>query len=77
MSIRDLVESDCGGSNALVKLSTHFVQDHAFKDQDLKQLIQTAENNDQRFLESSTGEVIKIFFCKPKIILVFFSIVCF
>lgn len=60
MSVRDLVESDCGGSNSLVKLSTHFVQDHAFKDQDLKQSIQTAESNDQRFSESSTGEVIKI-----------------
>jgi len=61
MSIRDLVESDCGSSNSLIKLSTHFVQDHAFKDQDLKQSTQTAENSDQRFLESSTGEVIKIF----------------
>ncbi|XP_026821108.1 peroxisomal targeting signal 1 receptor [Rhopalosiphum maidis] len=62
MSIRDLVESDCGGSNSLVKLSTHFVQDHAFKDQDLKQSTQTAESNDQRFLESSTGELADQFF---------------
>ncbi|KAF0748464.1 peroxisomal targeting signal 1 receptor isoform X1 [Aphis craccivora] len=62
MSVRDLVESDCGGSNSLVKLSTHFVQDHAFKDQDLKQSIQTAESNDQRFLESSTGELADQFF---------------
>lgn len=61
MSIRDLVESDCGGSNPLVKLSTHYAQDHAFKDQDLKQSTQTAELGDQRFLESSTGEVITIF----------------
>ena len=58
MSIRDLVETDCGGSNSLVKLSTHFVQDHAFKDQDLKQSTQITETNDERFLESSTGEVI-------------------
>ncbi|XP_060852199.1 peroxisomal targeting signal 1 receptor isoform X1 [Rhopalosiphum padi] len=62
MSIRDLVESDCGGSNSLVKLSTHFVQDHAFKDQDLKQSTQTAESNNQRFLESSTGELADQFF---------------
>ncbi|XP_060876872.1 peroxisomal targeting signal 1 receptor isoform X1 [Metopolophium dirhodum] len=62
MSIRDLVESDCGGSNSLVKLSTHFLQDHAFKDQDLKQSTQTAENSDQRFLESSTGELADQFF---------------
>ncbi|XP_022161111.1 peroxisomal targeting signal 1 receptor isoform X2 [Myzus persicae] len=62
MSIRDLVESDCGGTNSLVELSTHFVQDHAFKDQDLKQSTHTAENNDQRFLESSTGELADQFF---------------
>lgn len=60
MSIRDLVENDCGGSNSLVKLSTHFVQDHALKDQDLKQSVHNFENNEQSFLESSTGEVIKI-----------------
>lgn len=56
MSLHDLVDTDCGGSNSLVKFSTHFVQDHAFKDQDLKQLAQT-ENNDEQFLEASTGEV--------------------
>jgi len=61
MSLRDLVESDCGGSNSLVKLSTHFVQDHAFKDQDLKQPVQT-ENSDQNFLETNTEEVNEIIF---------------
>lgn len=61
MSLRDLVESDCGGSNSLVKFSTHFVQDHAFKDQDLKQSAQV-ENNDRNFLEASTGEVYQILY---------------
>lgn len=56
MSLRDLVESDCGGSNSLVKLSTHFVQDHAFKDQDLKQSA-PVETNEQHFLDASTEEV--------------------
>lgn len=56
MSLRDLVENDCGGSNSIVKFSTHFVQDHAFKDQDLKQPLPT-ESNEQHFLETSTGEV--------------------
>lgn len=60
MSIRDLVENECGGTNSLVELSTHFVQDHAFKDQDLKQSTQLGENSGQSFLESSTGEVIQI-----------------
>lgn len=56
MSIRDLVENDCGGSNSLVKFSTHFVQDHAFKDQDLKQSVQPNDIG-QDFLKASTGEV--------------------
>jgi hypothetical protein len=56
MSLRDLVESDCGGSNSLVKLSTHLVQDHAFKDQDLIQSTHN-ENNDQIFLQTNTREV--------------------
>lgn len=56
MSLHDLVETDCGGSNSLVKLSTHFVQDHAFKDQDLKQSLES-ENNEKIFLEANTGEV--------------------
>lgn len=69
MSLRDLIESDCGGSNSLVKFTTHFVQDHALKDQDLKQSVQV-ENNDQRFLEASTGEVNQILFrYKTKFIL--------
>lgn len=56
MSLRDLVESDCGGSNSLVKFSTHFVQDHAFKDQGLNQTT-PVENNDEHFLKASTSEV--------------------
>lgn len=56
MSLRDLVESDCGGTNSLVKLSTQLVQDHAFKDQGLIQSIQN-ENNDQIFLQTNTKEV--------------------
>jgi len=55
MSLHDLVESDCGGSNSLVKLSTHFVQDHALKDQDLQQSSEAKIN--KHFLEASTGEV--------------------
>ncbi|XP_025422961.1 peroxisomal targeting signal 1 receptor isoform X1 [Sipha flava] len=61
MSLRDLVESDCGGSNSLVKLSTHLVQDHAFKDQDLIQSTHN-ENNDQIFLQTNTRELADQFF---------------
>lgn len=56
MSLHDLVDTDCGGANSLVKFSTHFVQDHAFKDQDLKQST-PVEHNEQHFLETSTREV--------------------
>ncbi|VVC33828.1 Hypothetical protein CINCED_3A017187 [Cinara cedri] len=61
MSVHDLVETDCGGSNSLVKLSTHFVQDLAFKDQDLKQSLET-ESNEKTFLAASTGELADQFF---------------
>lgn len=56
MSLHDLVDTDCGGANSLVKFSSHFVQDHALKDQDLKQST-SVEHNEQQFLETSTGEV--------------------
>lgn len=56
MSLHDLVETDCGGANSLVKFAAHFVQDHAFKDQDLKHTTQD-KNSEQQFLEASTGEV--------------------
>lgn len=58
MSFRDLVDSECGGSNSLVKFSTHFVQDHAFKDQGLSQSGPT-ESSEKPFLEASTEEVNK------------------
>lgn len=56
MSLRDLVETDCGGSSSIVKLSTHFVEDHAFKDQDLKQPLES-ESNENAFLKISNREV--------------------
>lgn len=56
MSMRDLVETDCGGSSSLIKLSTHFIEDQAFKDQDLKQPLES-ESNIKSFLETSNKEV--------------------
>lgn len=35
MSLRNLVEDQCGTANSLVQLSSHFVQDRALNDQGL------------------------------------------
>ncbi|XP_050521879.1 peroxisomal targeting signal 1 receptor-like isoform X1 [Daktulosphaira vitifoliae] len=62
MSLQDLVEGDCGGSNSLVQLSSHFVQDHGLKDQDLRQASQSDQNVTQSFLSATTGELADQFF---------------
>lgn len=35
MSLRQLVEPDCGGANPLVRLGTHVTRDSAYKDEGL------------------------------------------
>ena len=35
MALRDLVEGDCGGTNSLVRLTSHFVQDRGLKEEGL------------------------------------------
>jgi peroxin-5 len=36
MALRDLVEGDCGGTNSLVRLTSHFVQDRGLKEEGLR-----------------------------------------
>lgn len=35
MSLRELVDADCGGANALMRMGSHFSRDHAHKDEGL------------------------------------------
>lgn len=35
MSLRELVDADCGGANALMRMGSHFARDHAHKDDGL------------------------------------------
>lgn len=37
MALRDLVEGDCGGPSSVVRLASHYVQDHAFAEEGLSQ----------------------------------------
>lgn len=36
MSLKDLVEGECGGTNSLVRLTSHFVQDRSLKDENYR-----------------------------------------
>ncbi|PSN32452.1 Peroxisomal targeting signal 1 receptor [Blattella germanica] len=36
MALRDLVDGDCGGTNSLVRLTSHFVQDRGLKEEGLR-----------------------------------------
>ncbi|XP_011872330.1 PREDICTED: peroxisomal targeting signal 1 receptor [Vollenhovia emeryi] len=37
MAFRDLVEGDCGGASSLAHLASHYVQDHGFKEEGIRQ----------------------------------------
>ncbi|XP_015602182.1 peroxisomal targeting signal 1 receptor [Cephus cinctus] len=61
MAFQDLTEGQCGGPSSLIRLTTHFVQDHGFKDEGFQHTFGHAEqfeptNSEQlvkQFLEES------------------------
>ncbi|KAL1115877.1 hypothetical protein AAG570_006166 [Ranatra chinensis] len=64
MALRELVEGDCGGSNSLVRLTSHFVQDHGLKDEGFLQdyppndsiTNSSTEQLVQQFMEENIGQ---------------------
>lgn len=43
MAFRELVEGDCGGPSSLMRLTSHYVQDHGFKEEGIHQPFSPAE----------------------------------
>ncbi|XP_071638730.1 peroxisomal targeting signal 1 receptor [Temnothorax longispinosus] len=43
MAFRELVEGDCGGPSPLTRLTSHYVQDHGFKEEGIRQPFSSAE----------------------------------
>ncbi|XP_029162637.1 peroxisomal targeting signal 1 receptor isoform X2 [Nylanderia fulva] len=62
MAFRELVEGDCGGPSSLMRLASHYVQDHGFKEEGIHQPFnpseafqaQDADQLVQQFLEEPT-----------------------
>ncbi|XP_072763854.1 peroxisomal targeting signal 1 receptor isoform X2 [Anoplolepis gracilipes] len=43
MAFRELVEGDCGGPSSLMRLASHYVQDHGFKEEGIHQPFSSSE----------------------------------
>lgn len=43
MAFRELVEGDCGGSSSLIRLTSHYVRDHGFKEEGIRQPFSSSE----------------------------------
>lgn len=55
MALRDLVEGECGGSNSLVRLTSHFVQDRAHKEDGLRHHF--PQHADEGFADPNSNQV--------------------
>lgn len=64
MSLKELVEGECGGTSSLVRLTSHFVQDRSLKDEDYRHPFHqndplssgNADQLVQQFLEETLGQ---------------------
>ncbi|KAL0105384.1 hypothetical protein PUN28_016798 [Cardiocondyla obscurior] len=61
MAFRELVEGDCGGSSSLLQLTSHYVQDHAFKEQGIHQPFSSSET----FQASDADQLVQQFLDEP------------
>ncbi|KAG5343674.1 PEX5 protein, partial [Acromyrmex heyeri] len=43
MAFRELVEEDCGGSSSLIRLASHYVRDHGFKEEGIHRPFSSSE----------------------------------
>ncbi|KYN42159.1 Peroxisomal targeting signal 1 receptor [Trachymyrmex septentrionalis] len=43
MAFRELVEGDCGGSSSLIRLASHYVRDHGFKEEGIHRPFSSSE----------------------------------
>lgn len=53
MPLKDLFKNMCNNSNPINDFASHFTRDHAFKNEDLKNMVCSEQN----FMEASIEEV--------------------
>ncbi|KOC66449.1 Peroxisomal targeting signal 1 receptor [Habropoda laboriosa] len=57
MAFRELVEGDCGGPSSLIRLTSHFVRDHGFKEEGIRHPFEPVEP----FQASDSDQLVKQF----------------
>lgn len=57
MAFRELVEGDCGGPSSLIRLTSHFVSDHGFKEEGIHRPFEPVES----FQASDSDQLVKQF----------------
>ncbi|KAG7188442.1 hypothetical protein KM043_008083 [Ampulex compressa] len=57
MALRELVEGDCGGPSSLIRLTSHFVRDHGFKEEGIHHPLQPMNT----FQTSDSDHLVKQF----------------